>query len=55
MSGPPPPIDSPSGSRRLCRGDAPQTPGGRRDAILAAALALFRQRGFHAVGIDEIG
>ena len=55
MSGPPPPIDFPSGSRRLCRGDAPQPPGGRREAILAAALALFRQRGFHAVGIDEIG
>lgn len=27
----------------------------RRDAILAAALELFRVRGFHAVGIDEIG
>jgi AcrR family transcriptional regulator len=27
----------------------------RRDAILAAALELFRRRGFHAVGIDEIG
>ena len=54
MSGPPPPIDSPSGSRRLYRGD-PRPPGGRREAILAAALALFRQRGFHSVGIDEIG
>jgi AcrR family transcriptional regulator len=32
----------------------PLTPG-RREAILAAALALFRQRGFHSVGIDEIG
>ncbi len=27
----------------------------RRDAILAAALELFRLRGFHAVGIDDIG
>ena len=27
----------------------------RRKAILAAALDLFRQRGFHAVGIDEVG
>lgn len=27
----------------------------RREAILDAALALFRQRGFHSVGIDEIG
>lgn len=27
----------------------------RREAILASALELFRNRGFHAVGIDEIG
>ena len=27
----------------------------RHDAILASALELFRRRGFHAVGIDEIG
>ena len=27
----------------------------RREAILAAALDLFRRRSFHAVGIDEIG
>src|SRR5919197_40713 len=27
----------------------------RREAILSSALELFRQRGFHAVGIDEIG
>jgi AcrR family transcriptional regulator len=27
----------------------------RREAILSAALELFRERGFHAVGIDEIG
>ena len=33
-------------------GDAPS---GRREAILAAALELFRRRSFHAVGIDEIG
>lgn len=36
-------------------GPPPRITSGRRDAILAAALALFRQRGFHAVGIDEIG
>ena len=27
----------------------------RREAILEAALDLFRQRGYHSVGIDEIG
>jgi AcrR family transcriptional regulator len=27
----------------------------RREAILAAALELFRQRGFHSVGVDDIG
>ena len=27
----------------------------RREAILDAAVALFRERGFHSVGIDEIG
>lgn len=27
----------------------------RREAILDAALELFRARGFHSVGIDEIG
>ena len=32
-----------------------EAPGSRREAILAAALELFRQRSFHAVGIDEIG
>jgi len=36
-------------------GPPPPIRSGRREAILAAALALFRQRGFHAVGIDEIG
>jgi AcrR family transcriptional regulator len=35
-------------------GDAVRS-SSRRDAILASALELFRQRGFHAVGIDEIG
>jgi AcrR family transcriptional regulator len=36
---------------------APQPAGAtnRREAILDAALELFRQRGFHSVGIDEIG
>ncbi|HYT38615.1 MAG TPA: TetR/AcrR family transcriptional regulator [Acidimicrobiia bacterium] len=28
---------------------------GRREAILDAAIELFRQRGFHSVGIDEVG
>jgi AcrR family transcriptional regulator len=35
-----------------------QPPGSatsRREAILDAAVALFRDRGFHSVGIDEIG
>ena len=36
-------------------GPPPPLTSGRREAILAAALALFRQRGFHSVGIDEIG
>lgn len=40
-------------------GDIPRPPGeapiSRREAILAAALELFRRRTFHAVGIDEIG
>ncbi|HYH49652.1 MAG TPA: TetR/AcrR family transcriptional regulator [Acidimicrobiia bacterium] len=36
-------------------GPAPFSPSGRRDAILAAALELFRQRGYHCVGVDEIG
>lgn len=36
-------------------GPPPPISSGRREAILAAALALFRQRGFHAVGIDDIG
>lgn len=33
----------------------PASATSRREAILDAALELFRQRGFHAVGIDEIG
>ncbi|HKY75354.1 MAG TPA: TetR/AcrR family transcriptional regulator [Acidimicrobiia bacterium] len=36
-------------------GPPPPIGSPRREAILAAALTLFRQRGFHAVGIDEIG
>jgi len=36
-------------------GPPPPITAGRREAILAAALALFRERGFHSVGIDEIG
>jgi AcrR family transcriptional regulator len=36
-------------------GPPPPIAAGRREAILAAALTLFRQRGFHSVGIDEIG
>jgi AcrR family transcriptional regulator len=33
----------------------PASASSRREAILDAALELFRQRGFHSVGIDEIG
>jgi AcrR family transcriptional regulator len=33
----------------------PASATSRRDAILDAALELFRQRGYHSVGIDEIG
>jgi AcrR family transcriptional regulator len=33
----------------------PASAGNRREAILQAALDLFRQRGYHSVGIDEIG
>lgn len=33
----------------------PASVGNRREAILDAAVALFRDRGFHSVGIDEIG
>ena len=34
---------------------APTRDRGRRGKILRAATQLFRERGFHAVGIDEIG
>ena len=36
---------------------APLPAGGnrRRETILAAALDLFRERGFHSVGVDDIG
>ena len=33
----------------------PASATSRRTAILDAALELFRQRGYHSVGIDEIG
>lgn len=36
-------------------GPPPPGKSSRRETILASALTLFRQRGFHAVGIDEIG
>ena len=36
-------------------GPPPPLAASRREAILAAALELFRQAGFHAVGVDEIG
>lgn len=36
-------------------GPPPPIGASRREAILAAALELFQQRGFHPVGIDEIG
>lgn len=31
------------------------TPSRRRDQVLSGAIELFRTRGFHAVGIDDIG
>lgn len=43
---PPTPAPSPGGW---------SLPPGRRDEIRAAALRLFRQRGYHGVGMDEIG
>jgi AcrR family transcriptional regulator len=36
-------------------GPPPPITASRRESILAAALELFRRRGFHSVGIDEIG
>ena len=30
-------------------------PGSRREQILLAAAALFAERGFHAVGVDDVG
>ena len=30
-------------------------PGGRRAELLAGALRLFRQRGYHATSINDIG
>jgi AcrR family transcriptional regulator len=33
----------------------PATAASRREAILDVAVELFRERGFHSVGIDEIG
>src|SRR5437763_5741637 len=36
-------------------GQPPASATQRRGAILDAAVALFRERGFHSVGIDEIG
>ncbi len=41
----PPPAPAPTWS----------VPPGRRDQILAAAMTLFRQRGFHGVSMDDIG
>ena len=34
---------------------ATEAPLARRDQLLSAAALLFRRRGFHAVGIDDIG
>ncbi len=39
-------------------GDAPRRgrrPTNRRELILAAAIELFHQRGYHATGVDDIG
>lgn len=33
----------------------PASANRRREAILAAALELFREHGFHSVGVDQIG
>lgn len=35
--------------------EQPASAGNRRAAILDSALELFRRRGYHSVGIDEIG
>jgi AcrR family transcriptional regulator len=45
-------------NERLITTAGPDTSSGTRDRrgkIVAAAAHLFRERGFHAVGIDEIG
>ena len=46
--------------RPFCRtgGDAKASPPGdvdRRDELLAAAAELFAQRGYHSVGVDDVG
>jgi AcrR family transcriptional regulator len=46
---------APEGGSRDTSSVARKRPKDRTDRILAAAAQLFRERGYHAIGIDEIG
>ena len=43
------------GGGRTAASSGPERPRTRREQILAAAARLFAERGFHGVGVDEIG
>jgi AcrR family transcriptional regulator len=51
--GGPPAGSPPPGNGRA--GSGPAAPGARREAVLAAATQLFRERGYHAVSMEDIG
>ncbi|MFG1955745.1 TetR/AcrR family transcriptional regulator [Micromonospora sp. NPDC048830] len=42
-------------SRRTVRGNAPQLPASRREAILATSIRLFGEYGYPSVGLTDIG